>query len=364
VYGGLGMVEVRCRLAKLMSEILPDDITGFLFPTGGAEANEAAVRMARRYTGRQKIISLYRSYHGGTANTLAATGDFRRWFAESGTSGFIKAFNPTPLNFSWGETPEEAAQNALAALEEQIEMEGPHNVAGIMVESIIGSGGTIVAPPGYIEGVRALCDKHGIVYIADEVMVGFGRTGKFWGFEHYKGVVPDIITSAKGLSGAYLPLSVVGVNSSIQKFFAENPVGWGATYQGHPVSMACAYECIKHMLQHDLVGNAARLEPVMRDGFSRLVDRHPSAKRARAIGLFGCIDLTGPDGKYIQPLAGPMSPAVPAFKEALAAEGVYGFVRPPLLHAAPPLVISEAELRDGFDRVDRALDVLDTQLGF
>ena len=251
------------RFAKLMAEIMPGDLNGFLFPSGGAEANEAAVRIARRYTGRHKIISLYRSYHGGTANTLGATGDFRRFFAEDGVGGFVKAFNPTPLGFSWGGTPEEAAEQALAALEEQIVMEGPNNVAAIMIESIVGSGGTLLKPPGYMQGVRALCDKYGIVYIADEVMVGFGRTGKLWGFEHYEGVVPDIVTSAKGLSAAYLPLSVVGMNAKIQQFFVDNPLGWGATYQGHPVAMACAYECIKHMIQHDLIGNAARLESVM-----------------------------------------------------------------------------------------------------
>jgi len=364
VYGGLGMVEIRCRLARLMAEIMPGDLNGFLFPSGGAEANEAAVRIARRYTGRTKVINLYRSYHGGTASTLSATGDFRRWFGEEGQSGFVKAFNPTPLNFSWGASPEEAATHALAALEEQILMEGPNNVAAIMLESIIGSGGTIVAPPGYMQGVRALCDKYGIVYIADEVMVGFGRTGKLWGFEHYEGVVPDIVTSAKGLSGAYLPIAVVGMRAPIQQFFEDNPLGWGATYQGHPVTMACAYECIKHMIEHDLIGNAARLERVMIECTARLIERHPSAKRGRAVGLFGCIDLCGPDGKLMQPLAGPPHPAVTPFKRALSDEGIYGFVRPPFLHTAPPLVVSEEELRDGFDRVDRALDTLDEKLGF
>ncbi|KAL1522271.1 hypothetical protein AB1Y20_017265 [Prymnesium parvum] len=364
VYGGLGMVEIRCRLSKLMAEIMPGDINGFLFPTGGAEANEAAVRIARRYTGRHKVINLYRSYHGGTAATLSATGDFRRWFTGSEVSGFVKAFNPTPINFSWGDSPEQATEIALAALEEQIMMEGPGEVAAIMLESIVGSGGTLVAPAGYLQGVRALCDKYNIVYIADEVMVGFGRTGKLWGFQHYEGVVPDIITSAKGLSAAYLPISVVGMSKKIQTFFQDTPLGWGATYQGHPVAMACAYECIKHMIEHDLVGNAARLQPVMIEGTSQLIERHPSCKRGRAIGLFGAIDLCGPDGKFMQSLAGPAHSAAAKFKQALLDEGVFGFVRPPFLHTAPALVISEAELRDGFSRVDRALDVLDESLGF
>jgi len=233
-----------------------------------------------------------------------------------------------------------------------------------MLESIIGSGGVYRAPAVYMQGVRALCDKYGILLIADEVMVGFGRTGKMWGFQHYEGVLPDIVTSAKGLSGAYLPISVVGMRSEIQRFFHDAPLGWGATYQAHPVSMACAYECIKHMIEHDLPGNAARLEPVMEAETRRLVERHGSVKQGRTIGLFGCVDLVTPDGKYMQPVAGPAHPAVAGFKRALADEGIFGFVRPPLLHTAPPLVITEAELVEGFNRVDRALDVLDTELGF
>jgi adenosylmethionine-8-amino-7-oxononanoate aminotransferase len=364
VYPGLGMNEIRCRLSKLMAEILPGDINGFLFPTGGAEANEAAVRIARRYTGRHKIVNLYRSYHGGTTTTAAATGDFRRWFAEQGATGFIKAFNPTPFHFSFGETAEEASLRSLAYLEEMIEMEGPQSIAAIMTESVIGSGGSLLFPPGYMQGVRALCDKYGILFIADEVMMGFGRTGKFWGFQHHEGVVPDIVTSAKGLSGSYLPLSVVGLRAPLQRFFEENPLGWGATYAAHPVSMACAYECIKYMLDQDLVGNAARLEPVMIECSERLMEKHPSVQRARAIGLFGCLDLCTPDGRYIQPLSGPEHPALASFKKARLDEGVYGLLRAPYLHTAPPLVITEEELRDGFDRVDRALDTLDRELGF
>merc|ERR550514_405588 len=276
-----------------MAEILPGDINGFLFPTGGAEANEAAVRIARRYTGRHKIVNLYRSYHGGTTTTAAATGDFRRWFAEQGATGFIKAFNPTPFHFSFGETAEEASLRSLAYLEEMIEMEGPQSIAAIMTESVIGSGGSLLFPPGYMQGVRALCDKYGILFIADEVMMGFGRTGKFWGFQHHEGVVPDIVTSAKGLSGSYLPLS--------------------------------------------LVGNAARLEPVMIECSERLMEKHPSVQRARAIGLFGCLDLCTPDGRYIQPLAGPEHPALASFKKARLDEGVYGLLCAPYLHTAPPL---------------------------
>jgi len=364
VYGGLGLVESRCRLSALLAELLPGDLTGLLFPSSGGEANEAAIRMARRYTGRPKILTQYRSYHGGTANAAVATGDFRREYAESGISGFVKALNPTPMTFAWGESEGEATQRALAALEEQIVLEGPDTIAAVLLESVVGSGGALMAQPDYMRGVRALCDRYGILYIADEVMVGFGRTGKMWGFQHFEGLLPDIVTSAKGLSSAYLPISMVAMSAPLHEYFRANAVGWGSTYHAHPVAVACAYECVKHMLEVDVVGNAARLEPTMVECTDRLVAEHPSVAQGRAMGLFGCLDLVTPDGRAMQPLRGPPHAALPAFKRALLDNGVFGLVRPPLLHTAPPLVINEAELRDGFDRVGRALSVLDKQLGF
>ena len=197
VYGGLGLVEVRLRLCKLMAELCPGDMNSFVFPSGGGEANEAAIRIARRFTGKHKVMSQYRSYHGGQSAALTATGDFRRWFAETGQSGFVKMFNPQPFGFSWAENDDEKTDLLLNMLEEQILMEGPSTVAAIMLEPIVGAGGALIAPKGYMEGVRALADKYEILLILDEVMVGFGRTGKFWGFQHFEGVVPDILTSAK-----------------------------------------------------------------------------------------------------------------------------------------------------------------------
>jgi len=359
VYGGLGLVESRVRLSALLAELLPAPLSGMLFPSSGGEANEAAIRIARRYTGRHKILTQYRSYHGGTTAALGATGDFRRAYGESGVSGFVKAINPTPMSFSWGDEPLEACHRALGALEETILLEGPESIAAVLLESVVGSGGVFMAHPEYMRGVRALCDRYGILYIADEVMVGFGRTGKMWGFQHYPGLVPDIVTSAKGLSGAYLPISMVAMREEIHERFRHESVGWGSTYQAHPVAMACAYECVKHMLSHDLVGNAHRLEPVMAECTDALVARHPTVRQGRVLGLFGCLDLIGPDGRYVQPLGGPPHPAVAHFKRALSDEGVFGLVRVPLLHTAPPLIITEEQLRDGFDRVDRALSVLD-----
>merc|ERR1719498_890334 len=359
VYGGIGATEVRLRLANLLSEICPGDINGFVFPCGGGEANEAAIRIARRYTGKNKILNQYRSYHGGTTSTLAATGDFRRWFAEQGSSGFVKMFNSQPFGFKWGDSDAEKTELLLNMLDEQIRMEGPDTIAAIMLESIVGAGGVLVSPKGYMEGVRALCDKYGILLILDEVMVGFGRTGKFWGFQHFDGVIPDIMTSAKGLSAAYMPIAVVGVRQKIKDYFMDTPMGWGATFANHPVAMACAYEVLKHAVKHDLAGNAAALEPVMVEELENIVEKHSSVRQARAIGLFGCLDLVGADGQSLQALQDRQSEKTSAFRKAMFDNGLWGLFRPPLLHCAPPLVINEAELRDGFSRLDRALDSLD-----
>jgi adenosylmethionine-8-amino-7-oxononanoate aminotransferase len=369
VYSGFGLVEPRIRLASLLSEILPGDLTGCLFPTSGAEANEAAVRMARRFTGKTKIINQYRSYHGGTSSSLAATGDFRRNFVEGtgsdGPNGFIKTMNPTDSHlFSFGDTEAERTAKALGFLEEQIICEGPHTIAAVMLESITGSAGVFMNPPGYVEGVRALCDKYDILYIADEVMVGFARTGNFWAFQHYDNVLPDIVTSAKGLTGAWMSLSMVAVRQKIKDYFETNPLGWGSTFHAHPNSCAVGYECVKHMLEIDLAGHVQKnLAPVMREGVERLASRFDSVGKARAVGNFGAVDLLDPrTGLPIQQFSGAgcsHPEAVATFKAKLAENGLFGFVRPPIFHCGPPLVITPEELREGFARAERALEAYD-----
>lgn len=361
LYGGLGLAPVRAKLAKLMAEICPGDLNGFLFPSGGGEANEAAIRMARLYTGKQKIFTQYRSYHGGSTSSLGATGDFRRRFAESNTHGFVKFFNPQPGGFSWGNTDQGATQRTLACLEDQILAEGPDSIAAIMVESIVGAGGVLVPPDGYIEGIRALCDRYGILMICDEVMVGFGRTGQFFGFQHFEGVIPDIVTSAKGLTGSFLPLSMVGVRQKIKDYFWENPVGWGATYHAHPVALACAYETVKYMLKEQIVEKVQKLEPVMMQELQTLVLKHDSVRQARNVGLFGCLDLQNPEGKFIQRLGAPMPPEVQLLRQALRDQGLLALFRPPLLHCCPPLVIQEEQLREGFSMLTKALEMLDRE---
>jgi adenosylmethionine-8-amino-7-oxononanoate aminotransferase len=359
VYGGLGIAPVRARLCNLMSELCPGDINGFLFPSGGNEANEAAIRMARRYTGKHKIMSRYRSYHGGSSSTLSMTGDFRRWFAETGTSGFVKMFDPQPNTFSWGHDEETITKHTLAMLEEQIMYEGPNTIAAIFMESIPGAAGVLLPPAGYMQGVRALCDKYEILMVLDEVMVGFGRTGTMFGFQNFEGVLPDIVTFAKGISASYIPLSGVGMRQPIKEFFDENPLGWGTTYQAHPVAMACGYEVMKHLIKEDLVNHSKAMEPVMIEGLQMLVDNHTSIRQARAKGMFGCIDIVGEDGQLIQMLHEKPSDKFVQFRKKLLELGIFGLVRPPLFHCAPPLISTEAELREGFAKIDEAFKVLD-----
>lgn len=364
-YGGIGVTEARVRLNQLMSEILPGDLRAAVFPSSGAEANEAGIMMARRFTGRQKIISWYRSYHGATAAAGAATGDFRRWYGSDNNPGFVKAFNPFPLFFNHeGGNQEEKVQSALNMLEEQILNEGPDNVASIMMESIVGAGGCLIMPPGYMQGIRAICDKYGILMHMDEVMVGFGRTGKLFGFQNYDGVLPDIISAAKGISGAAVPLSMTACNAEIMEYFETTPLGWGSTYQAHPVAVATAYEAIKYILSEDLVGRVQRLAPIFEKEMGRVANNHPCIKQYRAIGLFGCFDVQDISGNNPKLQHEAAHEAFNTYKKAFTENGLVGLHRYPHIHCAPPLVISEDELLDGFDRLDRALSVLDDALGF
>ena len=261
-YGGTSITEPKAKLAQLLNDITPENITGFMFPCTGSEANEAAIRIARRYTGKQKILSRYRSYHGGTTGPLSSTGDFRRQFGEPGVSGYSKFFDYQPMHFQWGKTEEESIKNYLAYVEEFIISEYPQNTAAMIIETIVGANGVLISPPEIVKGLRALCDKYGILLILDEVMAGFGRTGEMFSFQHYEGVVPDIFTSAKGLSGSFIPLSMVGISKPIQDHFKTNPLGWGTTFQAHQVACMCAYENLRYMLEKDIVGNVQKVQPL------------------------------------------------------------------------------------------------------
>lgn len=365
LYGGLGIAEVRARLSQLIGEIMPGDLQGMVFPSSGSEANEAAITCARRYTGKFKVMNWYRGYHGGTSNALQATGDFRRWFGGDTVPGFIKVPNPFPLFWGYdGEDDSERTEIALNMLEEQILNEGPDTIALIQFESIVGAGGVLVPPEGYMQGVRALCDKYHILMQCDEVMVGFGRTGKLFGFQHYDGVIPDIITAAKGISSAAIPLSMMACRKHIMDYFEDKPLGWGSTYAGHPVALACAYENVKYLLNNDVLGHVQRLSPKFEDTMKLVAENHPSIKQYRAVGLFGCFDVHAPDGSNPQLQHEGVSDAFAIYKKAYTDNGLIGLLRPPHLHVAPPLCITEDELMEGFERQDKALYALDEALGF
>jgi len=365
VYGGIGVTEIRIRMNQLMAEILPGDLRPAVFPSSGAEANEAGIMMARRYTGRDKVLSFYRSYHGASGNTLSATGDSRRWYGGDQVPNMIKAFNPFPLFFRHaGDTEEERVQQALNMLEEQILNECPEDIASIMMESVVGAGGCLVMPPGYMQGVRAICDKYGILMHCDEVMVGFGRTGKLMGFQNYPDVLPDIVSAAKGISSAAIPLSMTACSQAIMDFFEEIPLGYGSTYQAHPVAMACAYENIKHLLQEDIIGGVNRLAPLFEDEMDKIAENHPCIKQYRAIGLFGCFDVHQTDGSNPKLQHAAPTEAFLKYKMAYKENGLAGLHRFPHIHCAPPLSINEDELLDGFARLDNSLYTLDSALGY
>ncbi|PIE17028.1 MAG: aspartate aminotransferase family protein [Proteobacteria bacterium] len=348
----------RARLGKLLSEIVPDPINTFFFTLGGAEANENAIRAARLYTGRHKIITRYRSYHGGTNATMQLTGDPRRWANEPGMPGIVRVMDPEPYTFSFGDDDATKTARNLEYLEEVLMYEGPQNVAAIFIESVTGTNGILPPPAGYLSGLRALCDRYGILLVTDEVMAGFGRTGKLLAFMHYD-VVPDIVTMAKGLTSSYLPLGAMGVSDAIAKHFQDNVFWGGLTYNSHPMLLAAAEANIRVLLDEGMIDNAARLEPVVREEMERLTAKHPSVKGGRCIGLFGMMDLQkNSAGEPMAPYNA-TSPAMQALKEAFDDKGLFTFVRWGSFMCNPPLCITEAQLRQAYAIVDECLDVTD-----
>jgi len=359
-YPGVSVSDIRVKLAALLADMVPGDINTFMFPSTGMEANETALRIARMFTGRHKVLSRYRSYHGSSVATLSLTGDFRRFHGERGaSSGHVHFMDPYPYSFKWGESEAEITERNLTYVREMVQYEGPHTIAAIFVESVTGTNGILPPPPGYLEGLRQICDEHGILLVCDEVMAGFGRTGRLFGWCH-SNVVPDITTAAKGITAAYLPLGMVGVRDHIAAHFRANPVTIGSTYNSHPVVLASAYAALQYMLEHRIVQRVAALQPHMEKRMQRLIDRHPSVKQARVLGLFGCFDVQkNKRGDFFlkvhEPLAGPMA----EFKNALLDNGLFTFVRGHNVFTNPPLVVKESEIDEGFDIFEKCLPILD-----
>src|SRR5512146_3070201 len=278
--------EPRARLGAKLAEITPGDIDVFFFTNAGAEANENAVKLARQFTGRHKILARYRSYHGATAGAMTLTGDPRRWAAEPGMAGVVHVLDPYHgIQRGWDD-----AATALANLEETIQLEGPQTIAAFILETVTGTNGILVPPDGYLQGVRELCTKYGILMICDEVMAGFGRTGKWFAVDHWK-VVPDIITMAKGLTSAYVQLGAVGMRRTVADKFRDKVFSGGLTYNSHPVGCAAALATLRVYEEDGLIERARAMGQVLTRLTAELAAKHPSVGATRSIGLFGAIEL-------------------------------------------------------------------------
>jgi len=358
LFGTDFLCDVRLKLSSLLKDIFPGDLNGFFFTSGGAEANEAAVRMARIKTGRYKILSRYRSYHGSMGTTISLTGDQRNWFGGPVAPGVVKFSDPWPFSYSLGQSEEEICKFSLDALREQIENEGPNHVAAIIMESVTGTNGILIPPKGYMEGVRALCDEYGIVMICDEVMAGFGRTGKWFGFMHTTPmIVPDIVTAAKGINGAILPLGLVAVRTEIKEFFDKHPIGTGTTYNAHPTALASSYAYLQEMIRQDVVGNVKKMEKVQQECMAELVEKHPTVRQCRSIGLFGIIDFQkNAKGDLFAHYNEGMAPVMPKLRKFLIDNGLWTFMRPTGgIHVNPPLVSTEENIREGYSIISKGL---------
>jgi taurine--2-oxoglutarate transaminase len=351
--GGM-TTEPRARLGAKLAELTPGDIDVFFFTNGGAESVENAFKIARAYTGRYKILSRYRSYHGATAAAMAATGEPRSW-AQPPLPGMVHF---TDWYHGVDREPD-TAEVAVRNLEELVMLEGPQTIAAIIVESVTGTNGVLIPPNGYMQGVRALCDKHGIVMIADEVMAGFGRTGEWFAINHWK-VVPDIMTMAKGITSSYIPLGAVGMRRKIGDFFQDKMFPGGLTYSSHALACAAALATIAVYEEDDLINRAKRTGKVMAELMADLAKRHPSVGAARSIGLFGVIELIR-DRKTKQPMApfNGTSPEMAALGKFFRQEGLFTFVRWNYFFTNPPLIITEEQLREAFGIIDRGLEITD-----
>ena len=347
--------EVRARLGEKLASLAPGDIDVFFFTNGGAEANENAIKLARQATGRQKIMARYRSYHGATGQAITATGDPRRWAAETGVWGVVRA----PDFHRWGSPEPESVAESLRGIEEVIMYEGPQTIAAFLIEPVVGTNGILIPPDGYMQGVRAICDRYGILLICDEVMSGFGRTGEWWAVDHW-GVVPDMITMAKGLTSSYLPLGAVGMRRSIAETFRDRVFFGGLTYNSHPMGCAAALATIAVYEEDGLIERARAMGSVMARHHADLYSRHPSVGAVRNIGLFGMVDVARSRSPY-EPMApyNGTSDEMKAVAKHCRDNGLYTMYRWNGIHTNPPLIISEEQLAEGFAIIDGALDIAD-----
>jgi taurine---2-oxoglutarate transaminase len=354
--------EPRALLGELLAKITPGNLKKSFFTNGGAEANENAIKIARVVTGRNKIVSRYRGYHGGTAAAMALTGDPRRWASEPGIPGVVRVHDPYQYRCRWCQSEGACNLNCLNHVEDTIMFEGAHNIAAIIMETITGTNGIIIPPKEYYQGLRELCTKHGIVLILDEVMCGFGRTGKMFACEHYD-IAPDIMTMAKGLTSSYVPLGNCIVSEEIAKYFDDKALMAGLTYGGHAVSCAAAVAAVNVLIDEKLVERAAEMGKYLAQREDEIAARHPSVGQVRHIGMFSIFELVR-NRETREPMApynanAKQMEVMNMIKKFFTDNGLFTFVRWNNFFVNPPLTITKEELDEGLEIVDKALEIAD-----
>ncbi len=360
--------DARSEAARLIAELAPGDLNKVFFTNGGTEALEYAVRMARGHTGRHKILTTYRSYHGSTGGAITMTGDPRRWGSEPGFPGMVKFWGPYPYRSAFHATTDaEECERALAHLADVLMVEGAHTVAAVVLETVVGTNGILVPPDGYLQGVRDLCDEHGIVMIADEVMAGFGRCGEWFAVDRW-GVAPDLIAFAKGVNSGYIPLGGVAISDRIADSFATRPFPGGLTYSGHPLACASAVASIGIFKDEGIVEHARHLgDDIVGPALADLATRHPSVGDVRGLGVFWAIELVR-NRDTREPLvpynaSGAANAPMAEFAGACKERGLWPFTHFNRTHVVPPLTTTDDEMREGLAIIDEALAVADRYAG-
>ena len=356
--------DARSEAARLIAELAPGDLNRVFFTNGGAEATENALRMARLHTGRHKVMAAYRSYHGATAGAIAMTGDPRRWASEPGMPGIVRYWGPYFYRSAFhSQTEQEESDRALQHLRDLVMVEGPQTIAAIILETVVGTNGILVPPPGYLQGVRDLCDEFGMVMIADEVMAGFGRCGEWFAVDHW-GVAPDLITFAKGVNSGYVPLGGVVISERVAQSFDQRPYPGGLTYSGHPLACASAVASITIFKEEGIIEHARSLgSDVIGPGLQSLADKHPSVGEVRGLGAFWALELVR-DRHTREPLvpfnaAGADAKPMNAFAAACKERGLWPFTHFNRTHVVPPCTTTAEEVREGLAILDEALAVAD-----
>jgi taurine--2-oxoglutarate transaminase len=350
--------ETRSELARLIAEVTPGDLTMSFFTNGGAEANENAIKLARWYTGRHKIVARYRSYHGATAGAITATGDPRRWPAEPGIPGVVRMLDPYTYRCPAGHPDPCPVCTGAPHLEEILQYEGPQNVAAVIMETIVGTNGVIVPPDGYLQAIRETCDRYGILLILDEVMAGFGRSGKWFACEHWD-VVPDIMTVAKGINSGYVPLGAMVINQKLADWVQDKYFAGGLTYSGHVLACASAIASIEAFREEGVVENSAARGEALGEGLRRLQEKHESVGEVRGKGLFWGIELVR-DRETREPLvpfnaSGEDLAPITRLAKAALERGLYLMTHWNVVMACPPLTITRDELDEGLAVLDEVL---------